>query len=95
MVGARAGAEAEAGVADAAWVTWPRGGLAPGQAAERGLITTSAGKDLGGQRIHVSTVQQEEEEKETLIGRGDGRSRSLRMVMGLCMCRVAVLMVQQ
>ena len=45
--------------------------------------------------MRVSMVQQGEEERETLRGREDGRSRLLRMVMGLCMCRVAVLMVQQ
>ena len=95
MAGVRAGVGAEAGVADAALETWCRGGLAPGQAAERELITTSAGKDLGGRNIRVSMDQEEEEEKETLKGKGDGRSRLLRMVMGLCMCRVAVLMVQQ
>jgi hypothetical protein len=43
----------------------------------------------------VSMVQEEEQEKETLKGRGDGRSRLLRMATGLCMCPVAVLMVQQ
>lgn len=80
---------------DAAWATWFRDDLAPGRVAEWELIATSAGKGLGGRRTRVSMVQEGEDEKETLKGRGDGRSRSLRMVMGLCMFRVAVLMVQQ
>ena len=45
--------------------------------------------------MRVSMDQEGGKEKETLKGKGDGRSRLLRMVMGLCMCRVAVLMVQQ
>ena len=45
--------------------------------------------------MRVSMAQEGEEEKGTLKGRGDGRSRSLRMGMGLYMCRVVVLMVQQ
>ena len=95
MVGVRVGAGAEAGVVDAAKETWFKGDLAPGRAAKRELITTSAGKDLGGQRIRVSTALGGEEEKETMRGRDDGRNRLLRMVMGLCTCRVAVLMVRQ
>jgi hypothetical protein len=95
VAGVGAGAGAEAGVADAAWAIWSRDDLAPERVAERELITTSAGKVLGDRRIRVSTVQEEEQEKEILKERGDGRSRLLRMVMGLCMCRVAVLMVQQ
>lgn len=37
----------------------------------------------------------QEEEVGTLRGRGDGRNRLLRMVMGRCTWRAAVLMVRQ
>jgi hypothetical protein len=95
VAGVRAGAGAEAGVADAAWAIWSRDDLAPGRVAERELITTSAGKDLGGRRIRASMVQEGEHKKEISKEREDGRSRLRRTVTGLCMCRVAVLMVQQ
>ena len=45
--------------------------------------------------MRVSMDQEGGKEKETLKGKGDGRSRLLRMVMGLCMYRGAVLMAQQ
>lgn len=47
MAGVKAGAGAEVGVVDAVRERWFRGDPAPGQAAERELITISAGKDLG------------------------------------------------